>query len=815
VFQQTTKISSRLIAGLIGAVVIFISLLVMMGWCFDIAILKTLLPGYITMKFNTALALLCFGIVQVILASTQEKSWRQTSFVLLIFGTSISVLTLAQYIFELDLGIDELLYADTEGIGKTYPPGRLAPVTAINFILLGLSVYLAFFKKSRLYKLSQIILVATAVISFQALISYILSMQLSFQVATHPRMAIHTAASFVLLGTGFLFLQLTRGYLLVLVSSTAAGASARKLIGMAIFTPPFFSLIEFLGTKYQIFGPDFGVMLRVIGTVMLFVVVIWQSADQLHFSARERRRQQNKLLKSERDLSTHIKQEQDAVAAKQEALRTTKIKSDFLASMSHEIRTPLNGIMGMLALLSNTELNSLQKNLVQTMDMSSQVLLNLINQILDLSKIEAGKVDLLENNFELKALVESVIAIVELPARQKHLIMSSQVHSDAVGFYLGDSFRIQQVLLNLLHNAVKFSDRGIITLKISKQNSTAEQTLLLFEVVDNGVGVDDAGMDKLFQAFSQLETSGVRSGDGGTGLGLAISKKLVELMNGRIGVESKKGLGSRFFFELPLKNSKVLSPPDSIVEKSVRGKEKISGHVLVAEDNKVNQRVTSSMLDILGCTMKVVETGKDAIEALRSEPFDIILMDGQMPELDGYEATRRIRKGEAGTENTKIPILAVTANVVQGSAQNCYDAGMNDFISKPIDFDDFTYKVKKWISRGRSVIDTKTIELLQQLALGGNKNLIKDLVGLFKQETTPILKTMRTQVEQGDFASVAKSAHHLKSSCANLGVYKMQELTEKIEKLKMNGTRELLIPLVDELEKEFQIATSELQKYMS
>lgn len=296
---------------------------------------------------------------------------------------------------------------------------------------------------------------------------------------------------------------------------------------------------------------------------------------------------------------------------------------------------------------------------------------------------------------------------------------------------------------------------------------------------------------------------------------MAISKKLVELMNGRIGVESKKGPGSRFYFELPLKNSNVVAPPASLDEKSGRANEKISGHVLVAEDNKVNQRVTRSMLEILGCTMRVVENGTEAIEALRSEHFDIILMDGQMPEMDGYEAARRICKGEAGSENSKIPILAVTANAVQGSAQNCFDAGMNDFISKPIDFDDFTYKVKKWNSRGRNVIDKKAIEVLQQLAMGGNKNLINDLVYLFNQETTPILKTLRTQVEQGDFVSAAKAAHHLKSSCANLGAYKMQEITEKIEKLKSNGTRELLLPLVDDLETEFQIASSELQKYMS
>jgi signal transduction histidine kinase/DNA-binding response OmpR family regulator len=599
-----------------------------------------------------------------------------------------------------------------------------------------------------------------------------------------------------------------RGYMPVLLSDSAAGVTARRLVIAAILAPPFFSFLEYLGVQHQLFASDFGILLRAVGSVSFFVVVILKSTEKLHQSLRDQRRQQNRLAQQELAMA-------HALAAQKEAIQATQVKSDFLNSMSHEIRTPLNGIIGMLTLLGNTELNSLQKSLLHTMDASSHVLLNLVNQILDLSKIEAGKIELSENNFELRGLVESTIAIVDLPAREKQLTLASQIHTQAHGYYLGDSFRVQQIILNLLHNVIKFSDRGIITLKIEKVSDVGDESTLRFEIIDSGIGLDEAGVQKLFKAFSQVKTAH-DSNHSGTGLGLAISKKLVELMHGKIGVESKKGIGSKFFFEIKLKNSKVVNTPElAVTQSNAKLADRIKGHVLVAEDNKVNQKVACHLLEILGCTVRTVETGVEVIEALRIEHFDIILMDGQMPAMDGYEATRRIRKGEAGPENSKIPIMAVTANVVQGNMQNCYDAGMNDFIGKPIDFDDFACKVKKWISWGRGVIDKKAIDRLQQLAGAGNENLIKDLVSLFKQETVPALKAIRLHVEHGDYISAAKTAHHLKSSCANLGAYKMQELTEKIEKSKMTVNKDEMLELVYALEQEYEIASSELQKLVA
>lgn len=803
-----TRLSQKTASALSGGLVVLVAVLVMVGWHFDIGILKTLIPGYVTMRFNTAVALFFFGSCQLALGVSRYGKTKQVSFSFLMLAMSIGILTLIQYVFHVNFGIDEFFYLDADGGVSGYPPGRLAPVTAISFILLGLSVFFAFFKSQPWYRLSQILLVVTTLIPFQALVGYVLGIQTSFGLASHSRMAIHTAVGLIFLSVGFLSLMYRRGYMPVLLSSSAAGVTARRLLVAAIFAPPFFSFFERLGVEYQLFPEDFGTLLRVVGSVIFFVVMIWRSTEKLHQSLREQRRQQNKLVRKERDMT-------QALAAQKEAVRATQVKTDFLNSMSHELRTPLNGMKGMLALLGNTELNSLQKNMLQTMEASSQVLLNLINQILDLSKIEAGKIELSENHFELRSLVDSTIAIVDLPAREKQLILAPQIHTEAHGYYLGDSFRVQQIILNLLHNAIKFSDRGIVTLKIEKVCEVDSDSTLRFEIIDNGIGLDEEGVQKLFQAFSQVETTQYHA-HSGAGLGLAISKKIVELMNGRIGVESKKGVGSKFFFEIKLKTSEfVKTPAHSLGESSIKTTEKIEGHVLVAEDNKVNQKVVCSLLETLGCTTKTVENGVAAIEALCLEHFDIILMDGQMPVMDGYEAARRIRKGDAGPENLRIPIMAVTANVVQGNMQNCYDAGMNDFMGKPIDFDDFAYKIKKWISRGRDVIDKKAIEVLQQLAGAGNKNLIRDLVNLFKQETAPALKDIRASIESGDFVSAAKTAHHLKSSCANLGAYKMQELTEKIEKSKLTANKEQMLEFVYALEQEFEIASSELQKLVA
>ncbi|MBL7542446.1 MAG: response regulator [Bdellovibrionaceae bacterium] len=243
---------------------------------------------------------------------------------------------------------------------------------------------------------------------------------------------------------------------------------------------------------------------------------------------------------------------------------------------------------------------------------------------------------------------------------------------------------------------------------------------------------------------------------------------------------------------------------------------KIDARVLIAEDNKVNQQVANTMLNLLGCSASTVENGKQVIEKLKSETFDLVLMDGQMPELDGYEATRQIRQGQAGERNRAIPIVAITANVSREGLQKCFDVGMDDFLAKPIEFEVFSGKIRKWLGQGYlGIIEKKAVDNLKEIAVNGNVNLVKDLVQLFKQEVATDLYKLRQQAENSDFVSAARTAHHMKSSCANLGVHRMRVIIEKIEIQKNEIDREQLLVMVKSLEAEYHVAIVELQKIMS
>ncbi|MBA3680910.1 MAG: PAS domain S-box protein [Bacteroidetes bacterium] len=491
------------------------------------------------------------------------------------------------------------------------------------------------------------------------------------------------------------------------------------------------------------------------------------------------------------DITDQKKLETDLEAAKIKAELASKAKESFLANMSHEIRTPLNAIIGMIRELGKEKLNTEQKMYVEKSSIASKHLLSIINNVLDISKIEAGELTLEDEHFELEHSVKNILTIMSSRAKEKGIYLRSEFSEDIHQAMIGDPLRIEQVLLNLVGNAVKFTAQGGITVKCSLLNDTVDGQRIQIAVSDTGVGIDEKYLKNIFKKFSQEDKSVSRK-YGGTGLGLAITYELIQLMGGVIEVESEKNSGTTFKVITTLKKSeinKVNDKNESNETISLNGLK-----ILLVEDNELNRLVAQNTFKYYTCSVDEAVNGLEAIEKLKLNKYDIILMDIQMPEMDGLEATEKIR-----TElRIDTPIIALTANAFKSEVEKCKSAGMNDYITKPFEEAELLKLISKYTNANfvqgpESIDSTATSVTLKSYDLNklkelsrGDKGFIKKMISLFVEQAKISLQQINSAYEVNDLDTMHKIAHKLKPSIDNMDIISLKKEIRELEGLAKN-----------------------------
>jgi signal transduction histidine kinase/CheY-like chemotaxis protein len=478
-------------------------------------------------------------------------------------------------------------------------------------------------------------------------------------------------------------------------------------------------------------------------------------------------------------------------ASEKKLKAASKTQEQFVTNMSHEIRTPMNAILGFTGLLQKTNLDKSQQEYVKSIRSSAENLLAIINDILDLSRIESGMMHIEKIPFNLREMLHSLVTMMDVKAKSMNLYLRTDIDDSIPNILKGDAIRLTQILLNLITNALKFTHEGGVTVHVESINKTGESVLIRFAVEDTGIGIEQEKQKHIFERFQQAHPETTRR-YGGTGLGLAIVKQLVEIQNGNISITSEPGKGSVFTVELPyeiLNENEITlagSSPEVTTELLPTGIK-----ILVAEDNQMNQKLIQHLLKQWQVDFDIVANGEEVIKALKEKPgeYRMILMDIQMPEKDGYTATEEIRSDL----KSSIPIVAMTAHALAGEKEKCLAAGMNDYISKPLNEDQLYRFINKYtqnnFGNGAPVIDLKYLHTLSK----GDKTFEENMIRSFSAQMPSELTALKEAIGQRDYKKIASVAHHLKSTVSYMGLHQVISILQQIETEteKQNGVESL------------------------